>query len=258
MARTVFLAGAAGAIGRRLVPLLLEAGYEVFGSTRSKARAEGLKALGVEPAVVDVFDAEALSRAVAAHHPEIVIHQLTDLPRGLDPARMADAIARNARIRVDGTRNLVDAAIAAGVHRLIAQSMTWAYAPGAEPHGEDDPLDLAAEGPRATSVRGVAALEQAVLNASPIEGVVLRYGQLYGPGTGADAPAGNAPLHVDAAAQAALLAIDRARPGIYNVAGANAYADTGKARRELGWDPAFRLHGSGRRTAGMEARNDRI
>ncbi|MPY75555.1 MAG: NAD-dependent epimerase/dehydratase family protein [Alphaproteobacteria bacterium] len=246
MARTVFLAGAAGAIGRRLVPLLLEAGYEVFGVTRSEARAEGLKALGVEPAIVDVFDAAALCRAVAAAHPEIVIHQLTDLPPGLDPARMDDAIVRNARIRIDGTRNLVDAANAAGARRLIAQSMAWGYAPGpephGEPHGEGDLLDLAAEGARATSVRGVAALEQAVLSTPPIEGVVLRYGQLYGPGTGADTPAGNAPLHIDAAAQAALLAIDRARPGIYNVAEANAYADTGKARRELGWDPAFRLN----------------
>lgn len=173
--------------------------------------------------------------------PSTVIHQLTDLPPGLDPARMDEAIARNARLRREGTRHLVLAAIAAGARRLIAQSIAWAYAPGPEPHGEDDPLDAGATGARAVSVGGVIALEEAVLNAAPLEGIVLRYGQLYGPGTGVDRPTGSAPLHVDAAAYAALLAIDRGAPGAYNIAEPNAYVATDKARSGLGWEPGLRL-----------------
>lgn len=240
MTRTVFLAGAAGAIGARLVPLLLGAGYAVVGTTRSPARAAALAAAGVVPVVVDVFDAAALARAVAEARPELAIHQLTDLPPGLDPSRMASAIVNNARIRIDGTRHLVAACLAAGVHRVIAQSIAWLYAPGPQPYAESDPLDRAAEGSRAITVEGVAALERAVLESPPIEGVVLRYGQLYGPGTGTDEPRGAAPVHVDAAAHAALLAIDRARPGIYNIAEPNGLVAIDKARQELGWDPAFR------------------
>jgi len=110
MSHRIFLAGASGAIGRRLLPLLRAAGHEVFGTTRDAAKAEGLRQLGAEAVVVDVFDAAALSRAVIAARPQVVIHQLTDLPPGLDPARMADSIPRNARIRSEGTRNLVAAA----------------------------------------------------------------------------------------------------------------------------------------------------
>lgn len=238
----VLLAGAGGTIGRRLAPLLLDAGHDVLGTTRSAARAEALSAAGVEPVVVDVFDAATLAREVAAVRPEVVVHQLTDLPPGLDPSRMADAITRNARIRDEGTRNLVNAAIAAGAHRLVAQSIAWAYAPGPELHVEGDPLDLGAEGSRAITVRGVAALENWTLNSPPLAGVVLRYGQIYGPGTGADAPlSGSAPLHVDAAAQAALLAVATGSPGIFNLAEPNRYVSSEKARRELGWRPDFRL-----------------
>src|SRR5215475_10251430 len=126
-ARKIFLAGAAGAIGSRLVPLLIRAGHEVTGTTRSAAKAEKLRELGAQPVLVDVFDLAALRDAVAAAHPEILIHQLTDLPRGLDPAQMGAAVARNARIRTEGTRNLVAAAVAAGARRFIAQSIAWAY-----------------------------------------------------------------------------------------------------------------------------------
>jgi len=111
----IFLAGAAGAIGKRLVPLLLDAGHRVVGTTRSPTKADALHAVGVEPVVVDVFDAPALSRAVSAARPDIVVHQLTDLPPGLDPARMAEGTRRNARMRREGTQNLVTAALAAGV-----------------------------------------------------------------------------------------------------------------------------------------------
>ena len=243
----ILLAGAGGAIGRRLTPLLRNAGHEVFGTTRSAAKAQELKAAGVEPVVVDVFDAAGLSRLVAAIRPEIVIHQLTDLPDGfgnLDPSQRAQALSANARIRVEGTRNLVAATLAAGARRLIAQSIAWVYAPGREPHTEGDALDLNAEGSRGVTIDGVAALEKATLHSPPLEGIVLRYGQFYGPGTGADQPSKTVPpLHVDAAAVAALLAIDRGRPGIFNVAEANNHVATDKARSELGWDPAFRLKG---------------
>jgi nucleoside-diphosphate-sugar epimerase len=200
-----------------------------------------LKAAGVTPVVVDVYDADALTAALLDICPDIVIHQLTDLPPVLDPAHMEEALQRNARIRREGTRNLVDAALAAGARRLIAQSIAWAYAPGPEPHREDDPLDSHAEGNRATTVGGVVALEQLALNSPPIEGIVLRYGHLYGPGTGADGP-GDAPaVHVDAAAHAALLAIDKGAPGIFNVAEQNDYAAIDKVRQELGWDQGLRL-----------------
>lgn len=241
MGRRVFLAGAGGAIGRRLVPLLRDAGHEVFGTTRSAARAEALRAASVTPVVVDAFDAPALAQALAAARPEIVIHQLTDLPPGVEPSRMAAAVAGNALIRREGTRNLVAAALASGARRFIAQSIAWVYAPGTQPWSEDDPLDLRAEGARAVTVGGVAELERLTLTSPPLEGIVLRYGQFYGPGTGKDEAAGAMPLHVDAAAHAALLAIEHGRPGIYNVAEDNAAVATAKARRELGWDPAFRL-----------------
>jgi nucleoside-diphosphate-sugar epimerase len=234
---TVFVAGAAGAIGRRLVPMLRDAGYTVFGTTRRAERASELGALGAQPVVVDVFDAEALMRAVVAARPAIVIHQLTDLPAALDPARMAEAVARNARIRDEGTRNLVAAARAAGARRIVAQSIAWMYAPGPEPHREDDPLDLAADGARGISVRGVASLESQVLGAPPLEGVVLRYGHLYGPGTGTDGPPAAAPLEVDDAARAALLAVDRGAPGVYNIVARDDVASAAKARRDLGFSP---------------------
>jgi nucleoside-diphosphate-sugar epimerase len=238
----IFLAGATGAIGKRLAPLLLSAGHHVTGTTRSSDKGDALRAAGVDGVIVDVFAAPALSRAVSAARPDIVIHQLTDLPPGLDPSRMAEGTRRNARMRSEGTKNLVLAALEAGVSRLIAQSIAWMYAPGREPHSEDDPLDLDAQGTRAITVAGVATLERLTVSSPPIDGVVLRYGHLYGPGTGA-AVAEMPALHVDAAAQAALLAIERARRGIFNIAEPNGYISTEKARRELRFDPAFRLNG---------------
>jgi nucleoside-diphosphate-sugar epimerase len=236
----IFLAGAAGAIGRRLVPLLLDKGHHVVGTTRSTTKADGLRAAGVEPVVVDVFDGQALSAAVLEARPDIVIHQLTDLPPGLDPSQMAEATQRNARIRSQGTQNLVAAALGAGVQRLIAQSIAWMYAPGKEPHFEDDPLDVEAGGRRGITVAGVAALERLTIVSPPLDGVVLRYGHLYGPGTGAgtaEAPA----LHVDAAAAAAVLALEKAQRGIYNIAEASGYLSTEKAQRELGFDAGARF-----------------
>src|SRR5262249_3895294 len=144
----IFLAGATGAIGRRLVPMLVSAGYVVTGTTRSTTKAEELRAAGVEPVVVDVFDASALSGVVLHAKPDIVLDQLTDLPPSLNPSQMTEGTQRNARMRSQGTQNLVAAALGAGVHRLIAQSIAWMYAPGKEPHTEDDALDGDALAPR--------------------------------------------------------------------------------------------------------------
>lgn len=237
----IILAGATGAIGRRLVPLLVAADHEVVGMTRSEGKAEALRAAGVQPVVVDVFDAPALARAVAAARPDVVVHQLTDLPPGLDPSRMAEATQRNAHMRQEGTRNLVAAALQAGARRLVAQSIAWMYAPGGEPHSEDDPLDVHAEGSRAITVEGVATLERLTLSSTPLVGTVLRYGHLYGPGTGARSIPESPSLHVDAAASAALLAIEKECSGIYNIADRNGYLSMAKAERDLRFDAGFRL-----------------
>jgi nucleoside-diphosphate-sugar epimerase len=199
----IFLAGATGAVGKRLVPLLVAEGYAVWGATRYGEKAQLLRDAGATAVIVDVFDANALMDALAAARPEIVIHQLTDLPPGLDPARMAQATARNARIRMEGTKNLVAAALAAGTRRLIAQSIAW------EAQG--------------LSAEGVAALERQTLQSPPLEGIVLRYGRLYGPGTGKDEPPADLPCHVDVAARAALTAVQSGTSGIVRVLDADPY-----------------------------------
>ncbi|ADI08558.1 dTDP-glucose 4,6-dehydratase [Streptomyces bingchenggensis BCW-1] len=169
----IFVAGATGAVGRRLVPLLVAAGHEVTGGTRTPQGAERLRAQGASAVRVDVFDADSVHRAVAAAAPEAVVHQLTDLAHG--------DRAANGRIRRAGTRHLVDAAKRAGVTRIVAQSISWAYAPGDAPADESTPLDTAAEPPRAGMVGSLRALEE---TAAEIEThVVLRYGTFYGPGT---------------------------------------------------------------------------
>lgn len=237
----IFLAGAAGAIGRRLTPMLTAAGHSVVGTTRSSAKVAELERYGATAVVVDVFDAFGLEAAVVAARPDVVIHQLTDLPREFDPSQMVAARARNARLRIEGTRNLVAAAIKAGARRMIAQSIAFAYAPGPGARLEDDALDLDGEGDSGETARAVAALETAVLNTVGLEGIVLRYGRLYGPGTWYAAAEGAGALHVDAAAHAAFLALTRGSPGVYNVAEDDSAVVTGKVRRELGFDPAFRL-----------------
>jgi nucleoside-diphosphate-sugar epimerase len=236
----VFLAGAAGAIGRRLVPLLLGAGHKVTGTTRSTATAKELERAGVTPAVLDIFDAPKVAAAVAATAPEVIIHQLTDLPRAFDQARIVAAYAANARIRTEGTRHLIAAAQAAGVRRFIAQSIAFAYAPGGEPHPETDPLNLA-DPARATTVKGTVEMERQLLSAPGFDAIVLRYGLLYGPGTWYERAAPAPALHVDAAAQAALLAITRGGSGVYNIADDDGAVSIAKARAELGFDPDFRL-----------------
>jgi nucleoside-diphosphate-sugar epimerase len=240
----IFLAGATGVIGKPLVRLLVAGGHEVAGTTRSVNKTTALKSAGVNPVVVDVFDAEALKAAVVAARPDVVIHQLTDLPDSADPKVIAASLEANARIRIEGTYNLITAAKSAGAKRFIAQSIGFMYAQGAEPHAEADPLIP----PDTLTARGVHALEGATTGTPGLSGVVLRYGKLYGPGTwnakrGADPdakPDGTGYVHVDAAAQAALLALTRGA-GIYNLADDDGALSIEKARRELGFDPAFRI-----------------
>ena len=242
MKKTLFLAGATGAIGRRLAPLLLADGWRVVGTTRSAEKVPSLRQMGFEPVVVDVFDPAALKRAVAEARPEVVMHQLTDLPHALEANQMADALVRNARLREEGTRNLVAAAVAAGARRLIAQSIAFIYAEGPLPHREEDPLLPVSHAVYGETSRAVMSLERQVVEAA-LDGVVLRYGLFYGPGTGFDAPIAPGSVHVDAAAKAAVLALTRARPGIYNVAEADPSLTSEKAIRDLAWDPSFRVGG---------------
>jgi len=135
----------------------------------------------------------------------------------------------------------MNASRAAGARRVIAQSIAFAYAPGAGPRHESDPLDLAAEGVRALTVAGVAALEKAVLGTPPVGGIVLRYGFFYGPGTWNEAAPRPPAIHIDAAAHAALLALERGSAGVYNIAEDDGAVSIAKARAELGFDPAMRL-----------------
>ena len=236
----IFLAGASGVIGGLMVPLLRNAGHSVVGTTRAREKVAALRALGAEAVVVDVFDAPALARAVAAAAPHVAIHQLTDLPNAPGTPGYEAGLERNARLRIDSTRNLVAAAKEVGVKRLIAQSIAFVYAPGQGARLESDPLDLAATGARKRTVEAVAALEQATLTMP--EGIVLRYGYLYGLGTWFEKEARAKPaLFVDAAAQAALLALTKGQAGIYNVAEDDGAVSSEKARHELGFDPGFRI-----------------
>ena len=233
----VFLAGAAGVVGRRLTILLRRAGHEVAGTTRSEAKAAALRAIGAVPVLVDAYDADKLKLAVYAVQPDVIIHQLTDLPQTIDPNTLQSALAANARLRITGTRNLIDAALTNNVRRVIAQSIAFAYAPGhaqgQPPLTEDHPIDPAQ--------RGVIALERAVTQTPGIDGIVLRYGRFYGPGTWTEVPNSTGPLHVDAAAQAALLALTKGKPGIYNIAEDDGAVSSEKAKRDLDFDASFRI-----------------
>jgi nucleoside-diphosphate-sugar epimerase len=236
----IFLAGATGVIGQRLVALLRDAKLEVTGTTRTSAKAAMLRALDITPVVLDVFEPDALVQAVATARPDVIIHQLTDLPSAPGTPGYPAAQEANRRLRSEGTRNLMLAAKMAGVRRVVAQSIAFVYAPGEGAHDEDDPLDVAAEGVRRLTVEGIVALEREVLQTPGIAGVALRYGYFYGPGTWYEAPPKPPSVHVEAAAHAALLAVHRGA-GVYNIVEDDGAVSSAKARRELGFDPAFKV-----------------
>lgn len=185
----IFLAGASGVIGIRLLPLLVSAGHVVAGMTRSPENVARLEALGAEPVLCDVYDAETLREAVVSFDPDAVMHQLTDLPD--DAAKLPELHERNDRMRLEGTRNLLAAAAAAGTERIFAQSIAWEL-----------------PGQRGVNTR---EFERAVLDAG---GVIIRYGQLYGPGTYFETDKPDPPrIDVDEAARRTVPILD-APPGI--------------------------------------------
>jgi nucleoside-diphosphate-sugar epimerase len=190
----IFLAGGTGVLGVRLVPRLVGAGHEVIGTTRSPAKTELLAELGANPVVCDVYDRDRLVDAAIAAAPDLVMHQLTDLPDSPDDLG-PDVFAANARIRTEGTDNLVAAARAAGASHLVAQSIAWV----------------------ASNPASVEHLERAVLD---FGGVVLRYGQFHGPGTwaatAADIPEDGPKVGVDRAAAATVEHLT-APSGIYTI-----------------------------------------
>ncbi|MGZ4200581.1 MAG: NAD-dependent epimerase/dehydratase family protein [Thermoleophilaceae bacterium] len=232
----VFVAGATGAVGRRLLPMLRQADHDVTGASRTEEGAGLIRDLGGEAVVVDVFDAAKLRQAVTAARPDAVVHQLTSIPKRLDPKHFEEQFKENNRLRTDGTRNLVEASLAAGAQRIVAQSFGSLYEPRGRLHVEDDPLIVELPGGGGMTARAVVELEQAVTETDGIEGVALRYGYFYGPGTSYAADGAQADLarrrrlpivgngagvhsfiHVDDAAAAALRALGDVPPGIYNI-----------------------------------------
>lgn len=233
----VFLAGATGAIGKALVPLLLADGHHVVGATRATEKAAALKKQGVEPVIVDALDADAVREAVVKARAEAVINQLTSIPQRIVPRKIGRDFAVNDRLRREGTANLVRAAQAAGAARVVAQSIAFAYAQGptGTVHGESDPLLDEHDAPKAF-VRSALALRELESTVLAADGVVLRYGFFYGPGT-AIAPAGSTCedvarrripivgrgkgawsfIHIADAASATVKALASDTAGVYNI-----------------------------------------
>lgn len=232
----VFVAGASGAIGRPLVRQLVAAGHEVTGTTRRQERAKEIEAAGATAVVCDAFDREALAAAVAAAQPEVVVNQLTSLPPKYDP-RKASFYEQTNRVRREGGHNLLEAARRAGARRLVTQSISFLYAPeGDWVKSEDAPVFDDAPGHFGPSVRILVEHEREVVGCPDLEGVVLRYGQFYGPHTyfapdghlGRETRRRRFPIvgegtgtfsfvHVEDAAAATVAALERGAPGVYNV-----------------------------------------
>jgi nucleoside-diphosphate-sugar epimerase len=233
----VFLAGATGAIGRQLVPLLLGDGHQVIGMTRSSQRAQALRAAGAEPVVADALDREAVVEAVRGTRPDAIVHQLTAIPALIDPRRIERDFVLTDRLRTEGTHNLLAGAREAGTQRVVAQSIAFMYAPGPNGalHVETDPQLDPEHAPRSfrRTAGAVAELERSVLDAS---GIVLRYGYFYGPGSSIarDGGMGDALrkrripivgpgtgvwsfIHVEDAARATVAALGRTGPAVYNI-----------------------------------------
>lgn len=233
----VFVAGASGVIGRPLVRRLVAAGHEVVGTTRSDAGIARLRALGAEPVRMNALDASEVSRAVAQALPDVLVLQLTNIPARLDPRQIDKQMESTNRLRMEATGHLIAAARAADVTRIVSQSIAFAYAPIARtPAVETDPLFLDAPARALSVIDAVASAERQILEADGIRGTVLRYGYLYGPGTGyaRDGAIGEDVLHrrmplpggptgvfsfihVDDAAAATVAVLERDQPGIFNV-----------------------------------------
>ncbi|MDX6624582.1 MAG: hypothetical protein QOE75_2514 [Solirubrobacterales bacterium] len=231
----VFVAGASGALGRPLLPRLLDAGHQVVGMTRREEAAERIRASGAEAVVCDVFDADALRGAMVAAEPDAVIHALTALPQRFKPRE--DYLAATNRLRTEGTRNLVAAARAAGAKRLVAESVCFFYEPtGGWVKDEGAPLMVDPPGRFRSGVTALKDLESQVLGAAGTDGLVLRFGWLYGEGTyyaraGSMAEetlrrrnpivgAGTGTfsfVHVEDAAAAFVAALRQGAHGVYNV-----------------------------------------
>jgi len=228
----VFLAGATGAIGRSLVPMLVKEGHKVVAMTRAPEKFRNVEAMGAKPVLGDVFDPARLNEVVKGAEPEIIIHQLTSFG-----ATARDPFAETNRLRIEGTGNLVAAARAGGARRFIAQSISFLCTPtGDGLSGENTPLYIDAPEAFRPLVQAVAELERQTLSSDGMEGIVLRYGHFYGPGTfyaldgpiAASARNGQMPIigdgtgtysfvHVDDAAAATLQALTRGAPGIYTI-----------------------------------------
>jgi nucleoside-diphosphate-sugar epimerase len=247
----IFVAGGTGAIGRPLIAKLLAKGHTVVALTRSPEKAQALVKQGIEPAVADVFDADAVKTVVSRAQPEVVIEQLTALPKTYTRESMNAAAALNTRIRLEGGGNVLAAAQAAGVRRYLRQSVAFYVIPGPGLANEDTPLAFDASPAIAAGARELTELEHGLLGTPNIEGIVLRYGFFYGPGTWFN-PDGNVArqvrqqqfpivgngegvwswLHIEDAALATIAAADQGNPGIYLIAN-----DQPLAVRE--WLPAF-------------------
>jgi nucleoside-diphosphate-sugar epimerase len=247
----VFVAGGTGAIGRPLLAQLLAGGHDVVALTRSPERAQALKAEGITPALADVFDPQAVSAVIGDARPDVVIEQLTALPRTYTRESMGAAAAFNTRIRLEGGANVLAAARAAGVRRYLRQSIAFWAVPGAGLADEATPLALDASPAVASEARVVTEIERRLREVPSMEGVALRYGFFYGPGTWFD-PDGDVGqqvraqrfpivgdgegvwswLHIEDAAIATVAAAERANAGVYLIAN-----DRPLAVRD--WLPAF-------------------
>lgn len=234
----VFLAGAGGAMGKQLIPRLLADGHEVTGMVRTESKRDLVSGLGARAVAADALDAAAVDRVVGEAEPEVVLHQLTALPGNLEPRHFDRDFAATNRLRTEGTDNLLAAARAVGAGRFVAQSYTgWPYArSGAAVKSEDDPLDPDPPAPFRRTLEAIRHLEAAVTGAEGLEGIVLRYGAFYGPGTSI-APQGEQVeavrkrrfpvvgsgggvwsfVQIEDAAAATAAAVTSGAPGIYNV-----------------------------------------
>lgn len=240
--KKIFVAGATGVIGRSLCKMLVKNGWTVYGTTRSENKIEILKQIGVEPVIVDVYDEKKLEEVLGSIKPKIVFHQLTDLPAGLDPTKIEEALESNARLREVGTKNLVNSSIKAGVKKMIAQSIAFVYEPSSLPHTEESALLNFEDPVYGSTSKAVASLEEQVLNA-PFVGIVLRNGLLYGNGTGFENPVDFVPpVHVEAAAHVAFLAINCITNNIYNISDVDSRISIQRAKTELEWNPDYRLN----------------